>query len=69
MYISPNFTNYVKFFYDLNCDVDDILEYSPFDETSILGYLKVDHQLWFSFYLTVQPDEHAFSFALLKALE
>ena len=69
VYLSPNSTNYVKFFNYLNSTVEHILSISSFAEITILGDFNVHHQLWLSSSFTDQPGEQAFSFAILNDLE
>ena len=69
VYLSPNSTNYVKFFDYLNSKVEHILTHSPFAEISILGDFNVHHQLWLSSSFTDQPGEQAYNFAILNDLE
>ena len=69
VYLSPNSTNYVKFFDYLNSKVEHILTHSPFAEISILGDFNVHHQLWLSSSFTDQPGEQTYNFAILNDLE
>ena len=61
VYLSPNSSNYVKFFDYLNSKVEHILSYFPYAEISILGDFNFHHQLWLSFSLTDQPGEQTFN--------
>ena len=69
MYLSPNASDYVKFFDYLTLKVEHILSHFPFAEISILGDFNVHHQQWLSSSFTDQPGEQAFSFAILHDLE
>ena len=69
VYLSPNSSDYVKFFDYLSSKVEHILSHFPFAEISILGDFNVHHQLWLSSNFTDQPGEHAFNFAILNDLE
>ena len=69
VYLSPNSTDYIKFFDYLNTQVEHILTHSPFSEITILGDFNVHHQLWLSSSFTDQPGEQAYNFAILNDLE
>ena len=69
VYLSPNSSNYVKFFDYLSSKVEHILTHFPSAEISILGDFNVHHQLWLSSPFTDQPGEHAYNFAILNDLE
>ena len=69
VYLSPNASDYVKFFDYLTLKVEHILSHFPFAEISILGDFNVHHQQWLSSSFTDQPGEQAFSFAILHDLE
>ena len=69
VYLSPNSSDYVKFFDYLSSKVEHILSHFPFAEITILGDFNVHHQLWLSSPFTDQPGEHAFNFAILNDLE
>ena len=69
VYLSPNSSDYVKFFDYLTSKVEHILSHFPFAEISILGDFNVHHQLWLSSSFTDQPGEQAFNFAILHDLE
>ena len=69
VYLSPNSTNYTRFFDYLNSTVEHILTHSPFSEISILGDFNVHHQLWLSSSFTDQPGEQTYNFALINDLE
>src|ERR1700755_743886 len=47
VYLSPNSTDYPKFFDYLNSKIEDILSSSPFCEIIILGDFNVHHRQWF----------------------
>ena len=69
VYLSPNFSDYVKFFGCLTSKVEHHLSHFPYAEISILWDFKVHHQLWFSSSFTDQPGEHTFKFAILHDVE
>ncbi|MCP3678980.1 MAG: hypothetical protein GY782_01260, partial [Gammaproteobacteria bacterium] len=69
VYLSPNSTDYVKFFEYLTSKVEHISSIFPFAEISILGDFNVHHQLWLSSSFTDHPGEQAFNFSLLHDLE
>ena len=69
VYLSPNSSDYSKFFDYLTSKVEHILSHFPFAEISILGDFNVHHQLWLSSSFTDQPGEQAFNFAILHDLE
>ena len=57
VYLSPNSSDYRKFFGYLTFKVEYILTLLTFAEISILGDLNVQHQLWLSSPLTDHPGE------------
>ena len=69
VYLSPNSSDYEKFFTYLTSKVEHILTHFPFAEISILGDFNVHHQLWLSSTFTDTPGEQAFNFAILHDLE
>ena len=69
VYLSPNSSDYVKFFDYLTSKVEHILTHHPFAEISILGDFNVHHQLWLSSSFTDHPGEQAYNFAILNDLE
>ncbi len=69
VYLSPNSTDYVRFFDYLNSKVEHIPTHSPFAGIFILGDLNVYHKLWLSSPFTHQLGEHAYNFAPLNDLE
>ena len=69
VYLSPNSTDYVKFFDYLTLQMEHILSISPFAEISILGDFNVHHHLWLSSPFTDQPGEQAYVFSVLNDLE
>ena len=69
VYLSPNSSDYVKFFDYLTSKVEHILNHSPSAEISILGDFNVHHQLWLSSSFTDDPGEQAYNFAILNGLE
>ncbi len=69
VYLSPNSTDYVKFFDSLNSKVEHILTHSPFAEISILGDFNAHHQLWLASSFTDQSGEQDYNFAILNDLE
>src|SRR6201990_1813685 len=48
VYLSPNSTDYPKFFDYLNSKIEHILSSSPFSEIIILGDFNVHHRQWLS---------------------
>ena len=66
VYLSPNSSDYVNFFYS---KVDYILSHFPYAEISIVGDFNVHHQLCLSSSFTYQPDEQTFNFVILHDLE
>ena len=69
VYLSPNSSDYVKFFDYLTSKMEHILNHFPFAEISILGDFNVHHQLWLSSSFTDHPGEQAFNFATLNDLD
>ncbi|MPC63464.1 hypothetical protein E2C01_057563 [Portunus trituberculatus] len=69
IYLSPNSSDYSKFFDYLTSKVEHILSLYPFLEISILVDLIVHHQLWLSSPFTNHHSELAFNFAILLELE
>ncbi|XP_063889700.1 uncharacterized protein LOC135116266 [Scylla paramamosain] len=69
VYLSPNSSDYKKFFNYLTSKVEHILTLFPFAEISILGDFNVHHQLWLSSPFTDHPGELAYNFAILHDLE
>ena len=69
VYLSPNSTDFPKFFDYLTSKVEHILSHSPFSEISILGDFNVHHHLWLSSSFTDLPGEQAFNFSILNDLE
>ena len=69
VYLSPNSSDYRKFFDYLTSKVEHILTLFPFAEISILGDFNVHHQLWLSSPFTDDPGELAFNFAILHDFE
>ncbi|KAK8395869.1 hypothetical protein O3P69_005762 [Scylla paramamosain] len=69
VYLSPNSSDYKKFFDYLTSKVEHILTLFPFAEISILGDFNVHHQLWLSSPFTDHPGELAYNFAILHDLE
>ena len=69
VYLSPNSSDYVKFFDYLTSKVGYILSHFPYAEISILRDFNVHHQLWLSSSFTDQSGEQAFNFAILHDLE
>ena len=69
VYLSPNSSDYVKFFRYLMSKVEHITSRFPSAEISILGDFNVHHQLWLSSNFTDQPGEHAYTFYLTSGLE
>ena len=69
VYLSPNSSDYVRFFDYLTSQVEHITSQFPFAEISILGDFNVHHQLWLSSNFTDQPGEQAYNFSILNDLE
>ena len=66
-YLSPNSSDYVKFFNYLTYKVEYIISHFTYAEISILEDFNVHHQLLSCF--TDQPGVQAFNFAILHDLE
>ena len=69
VYLSPNSSDYAKFFDYLTSKVEHILSHFPYAEISILGYFNVHHQRWLSSSITDQPGEQTFNFVIFHDLE
>ncbi|MPC33157.1 hypothetical protein E2C01_026501 [Portunus trituberculatus] len=69
VYLSPNSSDYCKFFDYLTSKVEHILSIYPFTEISILGDFNAHHQLWLSSPFTDLPGELDFNFAILHDIE
>ncbi|MPC46953.1 hypothetical protein E2C01_040685 [Portunus trituberculatus] len=69
VYLSPNSSDYSKFFDYLIPKVEHIPSLYPFVKISILGDLGVHRQLWLSSPFTDHPVELAFNFAIIHDLE
>ncbi|MPC45217.1 hypothetical protein E2C01_038910 [Portunus trituberculatus] len=69
VYLSPNYSDYSKFFDYLTFKVEHILSLCPFAEISILRDFNVYHQHWLSSPFTDHPDELTFNFVILHDLE
>ena len=69
VYLSPNSTNYPKFFDYLNSKIEHILSTHPFAEITILGDFNVHHRQWFSSNSTDTPGELAFNFSICNDIE
>ncbi|MPC93734.1 hypothetical protein E2C01_088874 [Portunus trituberculatus] len=69
VFLSPNSSDYSKFFDYLTFKVEHILSLSPFAEISILGGFNVHYQLWLSSPFTDHLGELAFNSAILHDLE
>ncbi|MPC58382.1 hypothetical protein E2C01_052386 [Portunus trituberculatus] len=67
--VSPNSSDYSKFFDYLTSKVEYILSLYPFAEISILRDFNVHRQLWLSSLFTNHSGELAFNFAILFDLE
>ncbi|MPC22044.1 hypothetical protein E2C01_015050 [Portunus trituberculatus] len=65
VYLSPNSSDYSKFFDNSSSKVELILSLYLSVEISILGNFNVHHQLWLSSSFTDHPGELAFNFAIL----
>src|SRR6201990_2101591 len=68
-YLSPNSTNYKKFFEYLNSKIEYILSSSPFSEIIILGDFNVHQFQWLSFSSHDTAGERAFLFSIQNDLE
>ena len=69
VYLSPNSTDYPKFFDYLNSKIEHILSSSPFSEIIILGDFNVHHRQWLSSSSHDTAGERAFHFAIQNDLE
>ena len=68
VYLSPNSTNYARFFDYLNSKVEHILSSSPFSEIIILGDFNVHHSRWLSSNKTDEQGRLTWEFAILNDL-
>ena len=69
VYLSPNSTDYPKFFDYLNSKIEHILSSNPFAEVTILGDFNVHHRQWLSSNSTDRPGKLAFYFSINNDLE
>src|ERR1700755_888472 len=69
VYLSPNSTDYPKFFDYLNSKIEHILSSSPFSEIIILGDFNVHHRQWLSSSSHDTAGERAFIFSIQNDLE
>src|ERR1700755_643843 len=69
VYLSPNSTDYPKFFDYLNSKIEHILSSSPFSEIIVLGDFNVHHRQWLSFSSHDPAGELAFNFSIQNNLE
>ncbi|KAL7629919.1 UNVERIFIED_CONTAM: hypothetical protein RMT77_019962 [Armadillidium vulgare] len=69
VYLSPNSTDYPKFFDYLNSKIEHILSSSPFSEIIILGDFNVHHRQWLSSSSHDPAGELAFNFSIHNNLE
>ncbi|KAL7640067.1 UNVERIFIED_CONTAM: hypothetical protein RMT77_009481 [Armadillidium vulgare] len=69
VYLSPNSTDYKKFFDYLNSKIEHILSSSPFSEIIILGDFNVHHRQWLSSSSHDPAGELAFNFSVQNNLE
>ncbi|KAL7640504.1 UNVERIFIED_CONTAM: hypothetical protein RMT77_008779 [Armadillidium vulgare] len=69
LYLSPNSTDYPKFFDYLNSKIEHILSSSPFSEIIILGDFNVHHRQWLSSSSHDPAGELAFNFSIQNNLE
>ncbi|KAL7646845.1 UNVERIFIED_CONTAM: hypothetical protein RMT77_002101 [Armadillidium vulgare] len=69
VYLSPNSTDYPKFFDYLNSKIEHILSSSPFSEIIILGDFNVHHRQWLSSSSHDPAGELAFNFSIQNNLE
>src|ERR1051325_1288400 len=69
VYLSPNSTDYPKFFDYLNSKIEHILSSSPFSEIIILGDFNVHHRQWFSSSSHDPAGELAINFSIQNNLE
>jgi hypothetical protein len=64
VYLSPNSTDYPKFFDYLNSKIEHILSSSPFSEIIVLGDFNVHHRQWLSSSSHDPAGELAFNFSI-----
>src|SRR6201990_1347100 len=69
VYLSPNSTDYPKFFDYLNSKIEPILSSSPFSEIIVLGEFHVHHRHWLSSSYHDPAGELAFNFSIQNNLE
>jgi hypothetical protein len=69
VYLSPNSTDYPKFFEYLNSKIEHILSSSPFCEIIILGDFNVHHRQWLSSRTQDRAGELAYQFSIQNDLE
>jgi hypothetical protein len=69
VYLSPNSTDYPKFFDYLNSKIKHILSHSPFSEIIILGDFNVHHRHWLSSSSHDLAGELPFDFSIHNNLE
>ena len=69
VYLSPNSTDYPKFFDYLNSKIKHILSHSPFPETIILGDFNVHHRHWLCSSSHDPAGELPFDFSIRNNLE
>src|ERR1044072_8788932 len=69
VYLSPNSTDYPKFFDYLNSKIEHILSSSPFSEIIILCDFNVHHRQWLSSSSHDPAGEFAFQFSIQNNLE
>ncbi|MPC82039.1 hypothetical protein E2C01_076682 [Portunus trituberculatus] len=69
VYLSPNVSDYIKFFDYLTSKVEHILSLYPFADINILGDFNVPHQLWLFSPFTDHSGELALNFAIFYDLE
>ncbi|KAL7634069.1 UNVERIFIED_CONTAM: hypothetical protein RMT77_015397 [Armadillidium vulgare] len=69
VYLSPNSTDYPKFFDYLNSKVEHILSSTPFSEIIILGDFNVHHHQWLSSSSHHPDGELIFNFSIQNNLE
>jgi hypothetical protein len=69
VYLSPNSTDYPKFFDYLNSKIEHILSHSPFPEIIILGDFNVHHRHWLCSSSHDLAGELPFDFSIHNNLE
>jgi hypothetical protein len=68
VYLSPNSTDYPKFFDYLDSKLEHILSSNPFSKIIVLGDFNVHHRQWLSSQFLDTPGELAFNFSIFNDL-